>query len=90
MKKFINQQPFGIDFRYRHQVDDKNNQRHAPFFLDRTWATKFWPDCNFAWYIDVSEVNTYLASDHIQNDAVVQPSLYCCTALENIVPYEYS
>ena len=40
-------QPFGINFRYKHQVDYQNNCRHAPIFLGRTWANKFWPDRNF-------------------------------------------
>ena len=47
-----------------------------PISLERTWATKFWPDCNFIWYLTVSEVNKYLASDHFKNDGVVKPSLY--------------
>ena len=64
-----------INFRYRHQVDDHNNQRHKPISLDRTWATKFWPTRNFAWSLAVSEFNTALASGHFQNDGVVQPSL---------------
>ena len=34
-------QPFGFHFRYRHQVDDHNNIRHAPISIERTWATKF-------------------------------------------------
>ena len=41
-------QPFGLHFRYCHQVDDHNNRRHAPISIERTWATKFCPDRNFA------------------------------------------
>ena len=74
-KQFTYRQPFGIHFRYRHQLHDHNNWIHAPISLDRTWATKFWPDCNFDWYIVLSEVNTALASGHFQNDGVVKPSL---------------
>ena len=37
--------------------------------------TKFRPECNFEWYLAVSEVNTDLASGHFQNDGLVQPSL---------------
>ena len=37
-------QPFGLHFRYRHQVDDHNNRRHAPILIERKWETKLWPD----------------------------------------------
>ena len=39
--QFTHRNPYGIHFRYRHQVEDHNNWRHAPISLDRTWATKF-------------------------------------------------
>ena len=74
-KQFTYRQPFGIHFRYRHKVDDHINQRHSPICLERTWATKFWIDHNFAYYLVVPEVNTALLSRHFQNDGVVQPSL---------------
>ena len=45
--QFTYQQPFQLHFKYQHQVDDYNNKRHAPIFLERTWATKFYPDHNF-------------------------------------------
>ena len=57
-------QTFGLHFRYRHQVDDHNNRRHAHISIERTWETKFWPDRNFAWYLAVTEVNTALADGH--------------------------
>ena len=62
-------------------MDNHNNQRHAPISLERTWATKFWPDHNFAWYLAVSKINTALSSGHFQNDGVVQPSLNFWRAL---------
>ena len=67
-KQFTYRQPFGINFRYRHQLDDHNNWRHAQIFLERIWATKFWPDRNFSWYLAVLEVNTDPASGLFQND----------------------
>ena len=73
--QFTYQQPFRLHFKYQHQVDDHNNKRHAPIFLERTWATKFYPDHNFSWYLAVSEVNTDLASGQFQNGGVVQPSV---------------
>ena len=51
--QFTYQHPFGINFRYRHQVDDHNNCRHAHIFLVSTWVTKFWPGNKFAWYLAV-------------------------------------
>ena len=72
---FKYRQPFGINFRYRHQVDDQNNRRHAPIYLERTLATKFWLDRNFDWYLAASEVNADIAMGHFQNGGVLQPSL---------------
>ena len=80
-KQFIYQQPFGLHFRYRHQVDDHNNRRHAPIYLESKWAAKFCSDNNFAWYLYVSEVNTALVSGQFQNNGVVQPSLDFWSAL---------
>ena len=54
LKQFTYRQTFGLYFRYRHQVDEHNNWRHEPISLERTWATKFCPDRNFAWYLVVS------------------------------------
>ena len=74
-KHFTCRQLFGLHFRSRHQVDDHKNQRHVPISLESKVANKLWPDCNFAWYLNVSKVNTDLASGHLQNDGIVQPSL---------------
>ena len=41
MKQFKHRQQFGIHFRYIHQVENNNNCRHAPIYLERKWATKF-------------------------------------------------
>ena len=91
--QFTYRQPFGIHLRYRHQVDDHNKHRHAPMSLERTWATNFWPDCNFAWYLEMSEVNTALVSGRFQNDGVVQPSLdfwryFAIECLENTIGFK--
>ena len=68
-------------------MGDHNNQRHAPISLDKTWATKLWPNRNFAWYfvvsgVNVSEGNISLASGNFQNNGLVQPSLNFRIALE--------
>ena len=81
-KQFTYWQPFVIHFIYIHQLYNHNNRTNAPIYLDRTWATKFWPDLNFAWYLAVSEVNTDLASDHFKNYGVLKPSMYFWRTLE--------
>ena len=65
-RQFNYQQPFGLYFCYRQQVDDHNNRRHAPISIERIWATKFWTDRNFAWYLAVTDVNTALADGKVQ------------------------
>ena len=68
-------QPFGLQFRYRHQVDDQNNIRHAPTSIERTWATKLWLDRNFACYLAVNEVNMALADGHFRKGRQLISSL---------------
>ena len=86
VKQFTYRQPSGLHFRYRHQVDDHNNQRHGQIYVEGKWATKFWPDRNFAWYITFLDVNTALASGHFKNDGVVQPRLDFLESFVNGVP----
>ena len=49
---------FGLHFLYCYQVDDYNSSSHSLITLDRTWDTKFFPDCNFAWYPSVMDMKT--------------------------------
>ena len=67
--------PFGIHFKYKHKLYGQKKHRHTPISLESTWATKFWPDHKFAWYLDVSEGRTDFASGHFQNDGVLQPNM---------------
>ena len=48
-------------FLYWHEVYDNSNRRYAPISIEKTWATKYWPDRCFAWYLAVSEVNANYA-----------------------------
>ena len=64
VRQFKYRQPFGLHFRYFHQVYDHNHRRHYPILIDRTCETKFFPDRNFVWYLDVTEVNTALSDGH--------------------------
>ena len=68
-------QKFGLHFRYHHHVDDHNNRRHAPISIERTWATKFCTDRNFAWYLAVTEVNRALADGHFRKGRKLIPTL---------------
>ena len=61
-------------FLYQHQVDG-GKRRHVHKHIDRTWATKYWPDICFAWYLAVSEVNTNYARAYFQDSNDAPPSL---------------
>ena len=56
-KEFMDTEVVANHFLYRHYVDDNINRSHAPISIERTWATKYWRDCCFAWYLAVPEVN---------------------------------
>ena len=75
VKSFKYRQPFGLNFRYNNQVDNKKNRLQYPISLDRTWDTKFWMDCKFSWYLAVPGVNRELASGHFQNGGDIMPTL---------------
>ena len=60
-KTLCYKQPFGMHYKFIHQVDDNNNRQHSHILVERTWAAKFWEDRNCAWYLATSEVNTNLA-----------------------------
>ena len=66
-KEFMYMEVVANHFLYRHQVDDNNNRRYAPMSIDRTWATKYWPDRCFAWYLAVPEVNGNYARAYFQD-----------------------
>ena len=72
---FKYRQPFVFHFHYCHMLDGHNNRRNSPISLDRTRKTKFCTDRNFSCYLDVTEVNTALASGHCQNGGNIMPTL---------------
>ena len=47
-KQFTYRHPFGIHFRYIYQLENHNNQIHAPISLERIWAAILFPDRNCA------------------------------------------
>ena len=40
-----------------HWVDDNNNRRHDPISISDAWQTKWWPHCQMAFLLGISEVN---------------------------------
>ena len=64
-----------MHYKFRHQVDDKNNRPNFPISVERTYATTFWEDRNCAWNLATSEVNTNLAWGHFQQDGKVDATL---------------
>ena len=64
-----------MKFCYCHQVDDHKNRRNDPISIERIWATNFWPDRNFAWYLAATEVNTALPDGHFRKGGKLIPSL---------------
>ena len=44
-------------FNYRYHVDNNNNRRHYHISVERTWATKYWPDQCHAYFLELKEVN---------------------------------
>ena len=74
-KTICYKQPFGIHYKFIHQVDDNNNRLNLHILVERTWATNFWSDINFAWYIATSEVNINRALGHFRKDGKVHATL---------------
>ena len=68
-------QTSGLHFLYHHQVDYHNNRKNYPISIESTWATKFWPNRNFAWYLAVTEVNMALADGHFRKGRKMIPTL---------------
>ena len=60
-------------FLYRHQVEDNNKRRHVTISIDRTWATKYWLDSCFDWYLAVSEVNANHAQSYFKDISYPPP-----------------
>ena len=71
-KTFSYIEPISNHFKYRHQIDDHNNRRHSPISIEKTWATKYWPDRNFAWFIAVTEVNANHARAYFGGERLPQ------------------
>ena len=64
---FTHQQPFRLHY--------NNNHRHTPICIKLTWATRFWMDRKFAWYLAISEVSANIAHGYFQKVVNVGPTL---------------
>ena len=47
-------------YRYIHDVGDRNNRQRSPISIERTWATYWWLNRLFAFFLAVTEFNVYL------------------------------
>ena len=74
VKLFTYWKPFELNFLYLHQVYNRKKRRHYHIALDKTWATKFWPDCNFSCFFHVMKVNIALASGQLETDRNIIPT----------------
>ena len=74
-KEFMYMEVVANHFLYRHKVDNSNKMMHAPIIGDRTWATKYWTDRCFAWYLSVSEVNVNYARVYFQDSSDALPNI---------------
>lgn len=60
----------------RHAVDDHNHLRQGQRVgLERAWASKFWPNRQFAFLVSVSLVNAMLAYNHFTASKCDKPLL---------------
>ena len=66
---------FGDHFNYRHQVDDNNNWRHSPIYVDRTWATNYWPGWCHAYFLALTEFNENYLRGYLIGGVDVEPQL---------------
>ena len=62
-------------YKYRHVVDNNNNNRMQPIALEKTWKTSWWPDRCFAFFLGVTTVNAQRGFERIggnESDEVLQ------------------
>ena len=59
VKKFKYNMTFYWNFLYPHAVDDHNNRRHALPSIEDTWVTDRWTCRLFAFFLTISEVNSF-------------------------------
>ena len=71
--EFAYTEPFLNHFKFRHQVDDHNNARHAPISSEESISTKDWKIRVFMFVLAVVKVNARLAlSFFTQSDTLSQ------------------
>jgi hypothetical protein len=60
-KSFHYTEPFSNHKKFRHSVDDHNNNRHCVPSIEGSWVTSRWENRVFAFILAISEVNCFLA-----------------------------
>ena len=73
--EFMNTEVVANNCLFQHQVDDNRKRRHAPTTMEKTWATKYWPDSFFAWHLDVSEVNANHYQSYFKDNSDELPQI---------------
>jgi Transposase IS4 len=51
-------------YKYRHAVDDHNNNRHQPVSFEQIWATQRWSNRVFAFFLSITEVNCKCCAEY--------------------------
>ena len=74
-KRFNYCEVFGNHFNYIHQVENKKNWCHSPISVERTWATKYWPDRCHPKFLALTEVNANYLRRYLVNGVDVEPQL---------------
>ncbi|KAL7462772.1 hypothetical protein ACHAXS_004154 [Conticribra weissflogii] len=55
--RFKYPEPISRHNRAKHWVDDTNNRRHDPIALSAVWRTKWWPNRQFTFLLEVAKAN---------------------------------
>ncbi len=63
-----------------HWFDDSNNQQHDPIALSDVWRTKWWPNCQFTFLLEVAKANAENARACAKL-VKAEPQLEFCRAL---------
>ncbi len=63
-------EPILLDNRDRHCVDFPNNCRHHPIALSDVWRTKWWPNRQFTFLLEVAEANEANERAHARKQTV--------------------
>lgn len=75
---------------YRHQVDDHNNLRHSPIFLEESLSTKDWNVRVFTFILALVEVNTRLAMAFFTQSTTAPQLEFHRQLAKELIDYSYN